>query len=80
MSRIEYVTHLIGSYLLLLLILFIELLHIFSPNPRPHMLDMADREWSVLNTICQGYAPDAWTHRVGESAGGGALHRKKKIK
>lgn len=42
MSHIERVTHLIGSYLLLPLILFMELLHIFSPTPRPHMLDRPD--------------------------------------
>lgn len=36
-SHIERVTHLISSYLLLPLTLFMEFLHIFPPTPRPHM-------------------------------------------
>lgn len=33
-----------------------------------------------LNMIYQVNVPDAWTHRVRKSTGGGALHRKIKIK
>jgi len=77
-SRIERVTHLIGSCLLLPLIAFMKLLHIFSSTPRPPMLDMADHDRSVLNMIIQVSVSDAWTQRAGESTGGGTLHRKKK--
>lgn len=42
------------------------------------MLDIADREWSVLNVIFLVSVPYACTQRVGESTGDGALHRKKK--
>lgn len=57
MFHIECVTHLIGSYVLLPLILFMVLLHIFCLIPRPHMLNMTDHGWSVLNMICQVSVP-----------------------